>query len=266
MNKMLVAIFDTEAAADAGLKALRTLHGAGDITLFASSVVARDSPGAMSVRTPVDPGPSGTVTGQAVRSIIGLLGGPMDLAVGSVTGTVARAVRDFWVAGVGLDFIEEAQAHLLPGKVVLVAEIEEEWVIPVDVGLEAVGGQVLRRSRSDLAEVQFDHDIAVVKSEIRDLESEASHASGAAKARLLVKLDAAKARLNAAMQRARQRVVTLKQEADAKADALKRQLDQSQVNVRARIEDRLKRVKGAYHARGAKLAQAWNLTREAVAA
>ncbi len=266
MNKMLVAVFDTEAAADAGLKTLAALHDAGDITLFATSVMASDALGAMSVRKSVQPGLSGAATGQSVGSIIGLLGGPTGRAVGSVTGTVAGAVRDFWIAGVGLDFIEEAQAQLLPGKVALVAEIEEEWVLPVDVGLEAAGGRVFRRSRSDLAEVQFDHDIAVVKSEIRDLESEASHASGAAKARLQVKLDAARARLNAAMQRARQRVATLKQEADAKADALKRQLDHSQVKVRARIEDRLKRVKGAYHARGARLAQAWNLTREALAA
>jgi len=167
---------------------------------------------------------------------------------------------------VGLDFIEEAQARVLPGKVALVAEIEEEWVIPVDSALEAVGGQVFRRSRSELAEAQFDHDIVTVKAEIRELESEASHASGAAKTRLQAQLDAAKARLDTAMQRARQRVETLKQEADAKAESLKLQLAQAQASAKARIEDRVKRVKNAYHARGAKLAQAWSLTKEALAA
>ena len=34
---------------------------------------------------------------------------------------VAGAVRDFWLAGVGLDFIEAATRHLQPGKVALVA-------------------------------------------------------------------------------------------------------------------------------------------------
>ncbi len=33
MNKMLVAMFDTEKAADAGLHALRKLHAEGDISL-----------------------------------------------------------------------------------------------------------------------------------------------------------------------------------------------------------------------------------------
>jgi len=266
MNKILVAIFDTEAAAGAGLQALRALHDAGDITLYATGVMAKDAQGVITVKKPMDPGPLGAVTGLAVGSMIGLLGGPMGLAVGAVTGTVAGAVRDFWVAGVGLDFIEEAQSRVLPGKVALVAEIEEEWIIPVDAALEAVGGQVFRRSRSELAEAQFDHEIVTVKAEIRELESEASHASGAARTRLQTQLDAARARLDTAMQRARQRVEMLRQEADAKAESLKLQLAQAQASARARIEDRVKRVKYAYHARGAKLAQAWSLTKEALAA
>ena len=66
--------------------------------------------------------------------------------------------------------------------------------------------------------------------------------------------------------RGRQRLDTLKQEADAKAESLKLQLSQAKGDVKARIEDRMKRVRIASHARGAKLAQAWNLAREALAA
>ena len=266
MNKLLVAVFDNEAAAGTGLNALRTLHAAGDITLYATGVVARDAHGVVSVKKSMDDGANGTVTGLAVGSLIGLLGGPVGMAIGAVTGTVAGAVRDFWVAGVGLDFVEAATQHLQPGKVALVAEIEEEWVIPVDAALEAAGGQVFRRARSEVAEAQFDHDIAAFKAEIKELESEASHASGAAKTRLQAKLATAKTNLDGAVHRAQQRVDTLKQEADAKAESLKLQLSQAKGDVKARIEDRMKRVKSAYHARGAKLAQAWNLTKEALAA
>jgi len=265
MNKLLVAIFDNETAADAGLNALRTLHAAGDITLYASGVLASDAKGVIRVRKSIDDGPVGTVTGLAVGSLIGLLGGPVGMAIGAVTGSVAGAVRDFWVAGVGLDFVEEATRHLRPGKVALLAEIEEEWVIPVDSALEAVGGMVFRRTRTEVAEAQFDHDIAAVKSEIHELESETSHATGAVKTQLEAKLVSAKMSLDGAVQRASQRVDALKHEADAKADALKRQLSQATGDVKARIEDRIKRVKSAYHARGAKLSRAWGLTREALA-
>lgn len=266
MNKLLVAVFDNETAADAGLNALRTLHAAGEITLYAAGVLSRDADGAVSVSKPMDAGPIGTATGLAVGSLIGMLGGPVGVAVGAATGAAVGAVRDFWAAGVGLDFIEEATRHLQPGKAALVAEVEEEWIVPVDSALEAVGGQVFRRSRSEVAETQFDHDIAAFKSEIQELESEASHAGGAAKTRVQAKLAAAKGGLDSAVRRAQQRVDTLKQEAEAKAESLKLQIGQTQGEVKARIEDRMKRVKSAYHARGAKLSQAWSLTKQALTA
>ena len=145
------------------------------------------------------------------------------------------------------------------------AEIEEEWVIPVDVALEAAGGQVFRRTRTEVAEAQFGHDIAAFQAEIKELESEASHASGAAKAKLQARVATTKASLDGAVHRGQQRVDTLKQDAEAKATSLKLQLSQAEGGVKARIEDRIKRVKSAYHARGAKLSQAWNLTKEALA-
>jgi uncharacterized membrane protein len=265
MNKLLIAVFENESAADAGLNALRALHAAGDISLYATGVLARDSKGVVSVKKSMDAGPTGTVTGLAVGSLIGLLGGPVGVAIGAVAGTAAGAVRDFWVAGVGLDFIEAATQHLRAGKVALVAEIEEEWVIPVDLALEAAGGHVFRRNRAEVAEAQFDHDIAAFKAEIKELEAEAAHATGVAKTKLQTKLATAKSSLDGAVHRAQQRVDALKQEADAKAESLKLQLSLAKGDVKARIEDRMKRVKSAYHARGAKLAQAWNLTKEALA-
>ena len=101
MNKMLVAIFDNETPADAGLQALRKLHAEGDITLYATGVMVKDAAGKISVKKSMDYGPVGTATGLAVGSLIGLLGGPVGLAVGALTGTVVGAMRDFWVAGVG---------------------------------------------------------------------------------------------------------------------------------------------------------------------
>ena len=265
MNKMLVAIFDNEMAADAGQQALRKLHAEGDITLYATGVMVKDMQGRVSVRKSMDQPPIGTATGLAVGSLIGLLGGPVGLAVGAMAGVTVGAVRDFWVAGVGLDFIDEAEQHLQPGKVALVAEIEEEWVIPVDAALEAIGAYVFRRTRSEVEEAQFNQDISAIKSEIDELESEASHASDAARTKLQAKLASTKISLESAVQRARQRVEMLKQEADAKAESLQLQLAQTNGEVKTRIEDRVKRVKHSYHARGAKLSQAWSLTKAALA-
>jgi hypothetical protein len=206
----------------------------------------------------------GTGVGLAVGSLIGLLGGPAGLVVGALTGTVVGAVRDFWVAGVGLDFVEEAERRLQPGKVAVVAEIEEEWVIPVDSALEALGATLFRRNRNEVVEAQFDHDIAAFKSEIKELDAEIAHASGDAKTKLQAKLAVAKVQLDAAVSRAQKRVDVLKAEADCKVESLKAQLVKAKGEAQARIETRMKHVKSAYHARGAKLSQAWELTKEAL--
>jgi uncharacterized membrane protein len=266
MNKMLVAVFDNETAADAGLQALRRLHTSGDITLYASGVLVKDPKGKISVKKPMDTGDMATATGLAVGSLIGLMGGPVGVVVGAAAGGAVGAVRDFWLAGVGLDFVEEAERFLQPGKVALVAEIEEEWVIPVDAALESLGGHVFRRTRSEMSEAQYDHDIAAFKSEVKELEAEASHATGAAKTKVEAKLATAKKSLDAAVKRAKQQVGTLKQEADAKAESLKLQMSHAKDDAKAKLDDRMKRMKSAYHSRGAKLSQAWALTKEALAA
>ena len=266
MNKMLVTVFDTESAAQAGLQALRQLHADGDITLYATSVVAKDADGLCVVRQEASAGPVGTAVGLAVGSLVGLLAGPVGLVAGAVTGGVVGAVRDLWVTGVGLDFVEAADRLLARGKVALVAEVEEEWVVPLDTAMATAGGTVLRRSRGEVAESQFDHDLVAFKAEIRQLESEASHATGAVKTRLHRSVADARAGMSDAGRRARTHLKSMGDEADAKTAAPEAQLEQAQRSVHARIEERVRRVKASFRSRGTKLSAAWGLTKEALAA
>src|SRR5271157_5879810 len=86
MDKMLVAVFETESSAFEGLDALRDLHGSGDITLYASAVVVKDKAGKFDVRQTADEGPVGTAVGLVTGSLIGILGGPAGLALGASLG------------------------------------------------------------------------------------------------------------------------------------------------------------------------------------
>ena len=49
MNKILIAVFDSEKAAYEGVAGLKDLHRDGDISLYASSVIAKDAAGAVTV-------------------------------------------------------------------------------------------------------------------------------------------------------------------------------------------------------------------------
>jgi uncharacterized membrane protein len=261
---MLVVVFDTETAAEKGVRGLRQLDAEGDISLYALGVIAKDAAGVVSVKQAADSGGSGAVTGLAVGSLIGLFGGPVGLAVGALTGTLAGALSDALTVGVGIDFVEEAGRCLQPGRVALVAEVEEDWVILVDARMEAEGGVVFRRARDDIAEARYDRDVSAFKAEITALEAEIAQSTGEAKTRLQAKIASARTRLDTTMTAASQRVEALKHEADAKLAALRAQIAKASGETRAKLEARLAQVRSAYDTRSAKLSQAWQLTRQAV--
>jgi len=265
MDRMLVVVFDSERQAEDGLLGLLQLHAEGALTVYASRVVVRSAEGVLSVRPSSAEAPLGTAAGLAVGSLIGLLGGPAGMAAGAIAGTLAGALRDYWHAGVALDFIEQATASLAPGKVALVAEIEEEWVIPADTRLQAAGGTVFRRTRADVADAALARDIAGFKAEVGGLEDEARQATSDGQTRLRTKVSAARASLNGAVQRARARLDHLEQESATKVHALEQQMALVPGEARSRLDERLKQVRSAGHERAAKLMQAWELTKAALA-
>src|SRR5574341_1042540 len=138
MNKMLVAVFGTEAAAYEGLSALKELHGNGDITLYETAVIAKDSSGAVSVRqTP--PEGLGTAVGALTGGLVGLLGGPVGAAIGVSAGGLTGLIFDLGKAGVDIGFADEVSKNLAAGKVAVIAEVEESWETPVDTKLGKLG-------------------------------------------------------------------------------------------------------------------------------
>lgn len=264
MNRMIVVVFDNEASAEAATRALRHLDDEGDITLYALGVIAKDLDGTVKVKkTPVSFA-LGAGTGLAVGGLIGLLGGPLGVVVGAATGSLLGTVRDYWVAGVALDFVEEASNFLQPGKTAVVAEVEEEWATPIDAAMRALGGVVIRRARIDALQAQFDADIVAVKTEIAQLEAEGKHASRTAQQHLVTSLAAAHADLAKTKQSATHKLSVFKQETDARVRAIEVQVGKARGDARSRIEARLERVRSAYVERTAKLSQAWGLAKEAL--
>jgi uncharacterized membrane protein len=130
MNRILVAVFDTEAAAFEGLSALKDLHREGAITLYATAVIAKDASGTVSVKQSADPGPVGGALGMLTGSLLGLLAGPVGVAVGAWAGGLTGLLFDLARSGIGADFLDEVSQALTPGKVALLAEVEEPWVTP----------------------------------------------------------------------------------------------------------------------------------------
>src|SRR5258705_3317691 len=146
MDRMLVVVFDNEAKAYEGKRALLQLDDEGSISLYAYAVLAKHADGTASVKQGDDSGPIGSLVGTSLESVIGLLGGPAGLAIGAAAGLAAGGAADLKNARIGEDFIDDVTKRLLPNRVAVVAEIEEDWTTPVDTRMEAIGGTVFRRA------------------------------------------------------------------------------------------------------------------------
>jgi uncharacterized membrane protein len=279
MNKMLVAVFDTEPAAFEGLKALKELHEDGDITLYATAVLIKDSTGAVSVKQSADSGPLGTAVGMLSGSVTGLLAGeagaaaglaagaiagPLGAAVGFSLGALTGLMVDLSHSGVNVDFVDEVSKALLPGKAAVVAEVEEIWQTPVDTRLRKLGGLVFRRLRSEVVEDQLVRESAAFEAELQQLEDELAQATAEDKAELQKEIAAAKQKLEATRAAAEARQQQLKSEADAKIAAMREQMQQASERRKAQIEKRSAEVQADYAARSAKLEQARKLVKEAL--
>ena len=272
MDRIVIVVFNTEREAYEGTRALDALHAEGSITVYARAVVAKDSSGKISVKQDSDPGPLGTAVGMVTGMLVGVPMGPVGMAAGAAAGTLVGAQYDLAEAGVGFMFIDEASTHLQPGKAAVVAEIQEEWITPLDTRMEAIGGTVLRRGWSDVVDAQIARDVAAIEADIAAMEDEYERTSEADKARLQARVDAAKTELRRIQERASKRIEAAHREAEAKMAALDKQVATARTEQKEQIERRKAEVDADYKERTAKLdearelrTQAAKLTMEAVA-
>ena len=266
MDKMIVVVFDSESKAYEGSKALKELHDEGSITLYASAVIAKDAGGKVSVKEAADEGPIGTAVGLATGSLIGLLGGPVGVAIGAYVGSFGGMLYDLATVGVGEDFLAEVGGQLKPGKTAVVAEVEEDWSMPVDTRMEAAGGVVLRRGIGEVQDALIERDSDALEAELAQLKAEYAQATGNAKVKLQTKIDATKAKLQATHDRAKAQIEATKQKMDAKIKSLQEQASKAKGDAKVKIEARIAEVRSEYEWRSDKLKQAWELTKQALAA
>lgn len=264
MDKVVVVVFDSESEAYEGSLALQELQNEGSINLYAKAVIARDANGKVTVKQAGDMGPVGTAVGLLTGSLIGLLGGPVGVAVGVSVGMYGGALYDLAQLGVGEDYLNEVGKSLLPGKAAVVAEVLENWTLPVDTKMEALGGVVFRRSRMDIVDEQLEKDAAALNADLEELEAEYAQASAEAKQKLQTRIDNAKAKLQAAQDAMQAQLQSSQQETEAKIQALEEQAIKAKGERKAKIEKRIAELQADQNRRGELLKQGGKLIKEAL--
>jgi uncharacterized membrane protein len=221
MDRMLVVIFPNENKAYEGKRALQQLDSEGSINVYGYAVVTRNSDGTTSIKQGDDVGPLGTLVGTSLGSLIGVLGGPIGVAVGAATGMAAGSAIDLSNIHVGLDFVDDVRKVLLPSHVALVAEVDEDWTTPVDTRMEAIGGNVFRRTLSEVRDQVDDEDAAAMKADLAQLKAEHAKASADRKAKLQDKINQLDSKIQSQLEVVKQRREAAQRKAQAKVQALK---------------------------------------------
>jgi uncharacterized membrane protein len=264
MDNMLVIIFDSEMKAYEGSRSLQELQEEGSINLYSKAVITRDTSGKVEVKQKGDMGPIGTAVGLLTGSLIGMLGGPVGLVLGTYFGTAGGLLYDMAKIGVGQDFLTEVERTLQPGKAAVVAEVGEDWVLPVDTRMEALGGVVIRRTRREFLDAQINRDAAALEADLAKLEAERDQATGEARVKLQKKVDSAKARLQAMQDGIQAKIEASAQETDAKIKSLQEQAAKESSEQKARHEKRIAELKADQERRSDQFKQAWELIKKSL--
>jgi uncharacterized membrane protein len=264
MNEMLVAVFDTEDAADKGLLALKALHQEGGISLYAWALIVKNRDGAISVKQQSGESFVGTGLGLLTGGIVGILGGPAGAAVGGAIGSYVGLLADWARHGIDLQFLDDVRKTLAAGKAAVLAEIEESWVSPVELRLKEQGGVVFRRFRTEMIDDQLLQQEAALEKSLERLEDELDKANAANRKAIQDNMLDVKQRLKAVQEQAKAAIDLKKAEADVKMTALRAQAETAAKDAKARIERRISEAQADFKVRTQKLNQAWTLAKKAL--
>jgi uncharacterized membrane protein len=265
MSKFIVVVFPDGKKAYEGMHALNELHNEGNITLYGSAVVERNSKGALSTKEKKAEGPIGTGLGALLGGLIGMFAGPVGVAIGLGAGTAAGGLRDLFNLGVGNEFVESVSSTLSPGKTAVIAEISEEWVTPLDTRMAELGATVIRETRNDFIEDEIDRRVSSHKADVAQRRQErAAMKAAKAEAKLQKQLEKAEEKLRQMGENARARVEEYKREFDAKLDALRTQASHASPDAKAHIEERIAEMREDEQLRLRKLEHAWKITQDAL--
>jgi uncharacterized membrane protein len=256
VSKFVVAVFPTEAKAYDGTRAMRDLQAEGSLMLYGMAVVAKAADGTLAVKETADKGPLGTGVGALTGGLIGLIGGPAAAAAGLAGGTLIGSWSDLFDLGVGRDFLDKVSRELTPGKTAVVAEVDEDWVTPLDTRVEAIGGTVLRQGRADFEHEQAQEEVNASKAELAELQAEYRQAREEHKAKLKARIDEALAKMRSRAAQAKEKRDRLQRETEAKIKALQEQRVRAKADDKAKYEQRIANLRADYDRRADKLVRA----------
>jgi hypothetical protein len=256
---LLAAVFEDWTKAQQGTRVLREVHTACDMTLYAHALMECETRRRrLSVREPFQEGliaaaPAATAL---VGALVSLVGGPMTAAMMTIESGIVAAVRDVFEAGLDPVFLEDITARLCPGNLCIIAEVDLEEPLSLEVRIAKLGGRMMCQEAQHvrLEELVLREAEALRRTQHRLLSSPPLELDADEMVIRTLRWASA-ADLRQCLARAKLLAATLRREAVAKvtvlraqaamADGAARQLiDARARRLRTELEDRARRLDG----------------------
>jgi uncharacterized membrane protein len=244
---MIVVVFESQAKAWEGFRVLKDLDREGEISVYEAEAIAKEPDGEIRVMDGTDKTGLPTIGGfAAVGALVGLLGGPVGALIGAAAGTAIGTFGHLEESGVGEEFVNDVSKTLTSGKAAVVADVDEDWVTPLDTRMEAIGGVVFRRERSFVQITQDERDVAAHRAEMDQLKAERLQAKADRLAKIDGKIDNLRAKIEAAIERKRAKMQLRQQQRNARIQILEAKASEAQGELRKRQEARIAEVRRVY--------------------
>ena len=143
------------------------------------------------------------------------------LALSSRLRLLSLQLREVCLHSLGVFVIDDVDKMLVPNRVAVVAEIEEDWTTPVDTRMEAIGGSVFRRALSDVKQTIHEENVAAMQADLAQMKAEHAKAHADRKAKLQEKINQLDSKIQTQLQKAKDRREALERQAQAKVQVLK---------------------------------------------
>jgi uncharacterized membrane protein len=145
MHRVVVTVFDSGTEAEAGKSKLLELDSEGSIGTYGYAVIAKKADGTVVLKE-VDR--HGTLSPFANSLLASLCDStyPADESAATRAGDSADSNKSKKAE----NFIREVTEVLLPNRVAIVAEVEEEWPPLLDRRMESIGGVMFRWELSEV--------------------------------------------------------------------------------------------------------------------
>ena len=270
MEKIIFISFNNENQAHEGVRALRELR---TVTLYAGALIAKDPNGKIVTKQFVLKRPAATLGGLLMDSLVGLLG-PAAIAIDSGSGALLGAAIDAAKRGISTEFIQAVENELASGKIGIIAEIDEEWVTPIDIRMEPLGATVFRQTRTQLEDAFFEREIEAQRTELAILESEkAANAkikeaqkAAATDAKLQAKIEATRRKIQEKENQLAERIQSVREEGEERIALLRDRKSITDEESKVQLDQRLKDIRAEYQLRAKKLSEALERSRRTPAA